>query len=126
MILTRRDRPVKGAGEERGAARAGGPCKTHDEIRRPSQDDPCGAGRFWPIAALLVGHDASASLPPRASHWAKIGSVTAGQNHVIRLLISSDAHFLLAALSCATAISANFDQPRAVRLCYRRLGADTP
>src|SRR3546814_12240555 len=25
MILTRRDRPVKGAGEERGAARAGGP-----------------------------------------------------------------------------------------------------
>src|SRR3546814_10012527 len=33
MILTRRDRPVKGAGEERGAARAGGPCKTNDEIQ---------------------------------------------------------------------------------------------
>src|SRR3546814_2980791 len=81
MILTRRDRPVKGAGEERGAARAGGPCKTHDEIRRPSQDDPCGAGRFWPIAALLVGYDASASLPPRASQRAKIGSVQAGQKH---------------------------------------------
>src|SRR3546814_11005642 len=37
MILTRRDRPVKGAGEERGAARAGGPCQTHDEIRRSAE-----------------------------------------------------------------------------------------
>ncbi len=85
MALTHRDRPEKDAGEERGAARAGGPCKTRDDVRRPSQGDPCGAGRIWPIAALLVGHDASASLPPRASHWAKFGSVTVDQSHVIRL-----------------------------------------
>src|SRR3546814_16143580 len=108
MILTRRDRPGKGAGEERGAARAGGPCKTHDEIRRPSQDDPCGAGRFWPIAALLLGHDASASLPPRASHLAKIRPVTAGPNNVIRALIHSYAQLRLGQLSLVTATSANF------------------
>ncbi len=34
------------------------------------------AGLIWPIAALFVTHDAFASLPPLASHSAKLGSVS--------------------------------------------------
>src|SRR3546814_10814725 len=113
MMLTRRDRRVGGAGEERGAARAGGPCKTHDEIRRPSQDDPCGAVRFWPIAALLVGHDASASLPPRASHWAEIGSVTAGPQYGNRLAISDGTHLCqIGSTHCRTTVNNAHTQSR--------------
>lgn len=46
------------------------------------------AGRFWPIAALLVGHYALTWLPPRALRCAKIGSVTAAPPKDIWLLCS--------------------------------------
>ncbi|SNS75668.1 hypothetical protein SAMN06295955_104220 [Sphingopyxis indica] len=85
MKLNHLDRAVKPAGEERGAARAGSPCKTRDGVRRASLRNPGGAGRFWPIAALLVGHDDPHRTSPRALHWAKIGSVKVVQFHVIRL-----------------------------------------
>ena len=52
------------------------PDKRCDEVRRAFKGNPCGAGRFWPIAALLDGHNALALLPPCALHWTKIGSVT--------------------------------------------------
>ena len=52
------------------------PGKRRNEVRRAFKGNPSGAGRFWPIAALLVGHNRLALLPPRALHWAKIGSVT--------------------------------------------------
>jgi hypothetical protein len=44
--------------------------------QRASVGDPEGAGRFSPTAALLVDHDAKASLTPRALHSSKIDSVT--------------------------------------------------
>ena len=40
--------------------------------------NPFRAGRFWPIAASIVGHNGTALLPPLSLHWAKIGSVTVG------------------------------------------------
>jgi hypothetical protein len=48
-------------------------------------DARCAAGRFWRDAALLVGHDAAASLPPRASHRAKITSVPMIQHGPVTL-----------------------------------------
>jgi hypothetical protein len=49
------------------------PSKIRDEVRRAFKGNPFRAWRFWPSAALLVGHDEQASLPPRALLWAKIG-----------------------------------------------------
>jgi hypothetical protein len=46
---------------------------------------PQAAGRFWPIAASIVGHYAAAWLPPFSSRWGKIGSVTAVHPDVIWL-----------------------------------------
>jgi hypothetical protein len=51
----------------------------------PTNANPSGAGRFWPIAALIVGHYAMAWFPPLCPRWAKIGSVTVGQSNVIWL-----------------------------------------
>jgi hypothetical protein len=83
--LMHRDCPGKFVGKERRAARAGGLCQRRDAVRRASQDNPERAGRFWPIAASLVGHYALAWLPSRSLHWAKIGSVTIHQLNLIRL-----------------------------------------
>ncbi len=85
MTLTHRDWSWQFADEERCAGRAGCPDKRRDDVRRAAKTNPAGAGRFWPTAALLVSHDAKASLLPRALHSTKIDSVTAGQCHVIRL-----------------------------------------
>ncbi|WP_054732521.1 hypothetical protein [Sphingopyxis macrogoltabida] len=85
MILTHRDCPRKFAGKKRLAGRAGGPAQRRAAVRRASGGNPCGAGRFWPIAALLVGYDAPHRTSPRASHSAKIGSVTVDQYHGIML-----------------------------------------
>ena len=46
---------------------------------------PSGRADFALWTALLVNHDATASLILRASPQTKIGSVTAGQTNVIRL-----------------------------------------
>ncbi|MFN4356368.1 hypothetical protein, partial [Sphingopyxis alaskensis] len=54
-------------------------------VRRASGGSPSGAGRFWPIATLLVGRDVPHRAAPRASRSAKIASVTVGQYHVIAL-----------------------------------------
>ncbi|MFA7604133.1 MAG: hypothetical protein WCY29_14085, partial [Novosphingobium sp.] len=62
--MIRRDRAGKFAGKERRAARAGCPCQRRDAVRRASQRDPEGAGRFWPSTTFLVGHYATAWLPP--------------------------------------------------------------
>jgi hypothetical protein len=43
------------------------------------------AGPFWPIATSLVGHYASAWLPPCFLQSAKIGSVTVVQTNAIPL-----------------------------------------
>jgi hypothetical protein len=85
MILTHRDWSWPPADEERYAGRAGCPDKNRDEARRAAKANPAGAGRFWPTAALLVVHDAIASLTPRALQATKIDSVTVGQYHVITL-----------------------------------------
>ena len=52
------------------------PYKRRDDVRGAFKGNPFGAGRFWPNAASLVGHDGNPSLPPHSLHWAKIGSVT--------------------------------------------------
>ncbi|WP_082395467.1 hypothetical protein [Sphingopyxis macrogoltabida] len=85
MIFTHRDCRRKFAGKKRLAGRAGGPVQGRDAVRRASGGNPCGAGRFWPIATLLVGHDVPHRAAPRASHSAKIGSVTMGEYHDIAL-----------------------------------------
>ena len=61
------------SGAQRGPIR---PRKRRDDLQRALGGDRAAAGRFSPIAALLVGHDVTTSLPPRALHWAKIGSVS--------------------------------------------------
>ncbi|MGV3731132.1 MAG: hypothetical protein ACO1NN_10285 [Sphingopyxis sp.] len=85
MILPHRDCPRKFAGKKRLAGRAGSPFQRRAAVRRASGDNPCGAGRFWPNAALLVAHDEPHRASPRALHSAKIGSVTAGQYHIVTL-----------------------------------------
>jgi hypothetical protein len=52
------------------------PCERRNALLGGSQSDRFAAGRFGPIAALLVSHDGFPSLLPRALHWAQIGSVT--------------------------------------------------
>ncbi|WP_341786664.1 hypothetical protein [Sphingopyxis panaciterrae] len=86
MILPHRDCPRKFAGKKRLAGRAGSPVQRRAAARRASGGNPYGAGRFWPIASLLVGHDVPHRAAPHASHSAKIGSVTAGQYHIITLV----------------------------------------
>src|SRR3546814_9792053 len=73
MSLNYLDCTAKPAGEERGAARAGSPCKTRDDVRRASQCNPGGAGPFLPISALLGGSDGATSTPPPPLPWAKNG-----------------------------------------------------
>ncbi|WP_324187670.1 hypothetical protein [Sphingopyxis solisilvae] len=85
MILPHRDCPRKFAGKKRLVRRAGCPVQRRAAVRRASGGNPCGAGLFRPIATLLVGHDVPHRAAPRASHSAKIGSVTVGQYHVIAL-----------------------------------------
>jgi len=51
------------------------PLQAARQSQRAFWHDPGGAGRFWPGAASLVGHDGQASLPPRFWRGAKIGSV---------------------------------------------------
>ena len=62
-----------------GTARTGaGPLeryRTRLNHRHRPAGDRCAAGRFRRDAALLLGHDASASLPPHALQHAKITSV---------------------------------------------------
>ncbi|HEV2598709.1 hypothetical protein [Sphingopyxis sp.] len=85
MILFHRDCPRKFAGKKRLAGWAGCPDQRRAAVRRASGGNPYGAGRFWPIAALLVAHDEPHRTSPRALHSAKIGSVAADQYHVITL-----------------------------------------
>ncbi|WP_349772110.1 hypothetical protein [Sphingopyxis alaskensis] len=85
MILTHRDCPLKFVGKKRLAGRAGCPDQRRAAVRRASGGNPSGAGRFWPIATLLVGRDVPHRAAPRASRSAKIASVTVGQYHVIAL-----------------------------------------
>src|SRR5579863_10670052 len=53
----RRDCAGKRTGKARRAARAGCPCKRRNAVQCVSLRNPEGAGRFWPIATLLVAHD---------------------------------------------------------------------
>ena len=53
------------------------PRKRSDALQRAFQCNPYGAGRFWPIATLFVGHDVPHRASPYALRWAKIGSVMA-------------------------------------------------
>jgi hypothetical protein len=50
-------------------------CKLHDALRWASLRDSFGAGRFGPIASLLVERDVQHRASPRALRWAQIGSV---------------------------------------------------
>ncbi|MCB2088237.1 MAG: hypothetical protein KDD98_05350 [Sphingomonadaceae bacterium] len=79
-ILDHRDCGRKLLGEEPCAGRAGCPSQQGDAVRGASCCNPARAGPFWPIAASLVSHHATAWLPPRSLHSAKIGSVTMSQN----------------------------------------------
>ncbi|WP_353846152.1 hypothetical protein [Sphingopyxis sp.] len=79
MLLPHRDCPRKFAGKKRLAGRAGCPDQRRAAVRRASGGNPSGAGRFWPRATLLVGHDVPHRAAPRASHSTKIGSVRVGQ-----------------------------------------------
>jgi len=85
MILHHPDCPARFRGKARRAAGAGCPCKGRNAVHEIAQDNPSGAGQIWPVGALLVDHDATASLTPRASPRAKSGSVRAVQYHVIML-----------------------------------------
>lgn len=53
------------------------PCKRRDALQRAFQSNPFGAGRNWPIATLLVGHDVPHRASPHALRWANFGSVMA-------------------------------------------------
>ncbi|OYU34679.1 MAG: hypothetical protein CFE35_14125 [Novosphingobium sp. PASSN1] len=77
--MVHRDCRRKPLGKEPCAGRAGSPSKQGDAVRGASCGNPSGAGPFWPIAASIVGHNASALLPPLSLHSAKIGSVAVSQ-----------------------------------------------
>lgn len=109
MILNHHDRLRKPVGKARREGRAGCPDGQHNDFQRASQGDPCSVGPFWPIAASLVAHNASAWLPPRAMCSAKIRSVTVVQYHQDRLKVLPVAKLL--AMGRSAASSRQLSQP---------------
>ncbi len=84
--LIHRDCRRKLLGKEPCAGRVGNPAKHGDAVSRGFLRQPHRDGAdfaLWP--ALLVDHDVTASLTPRASPQTKIGSVKAGRSNVITL-----------------------------------------